>query len=258
VLLTEDGKLLVEGRFAVRNNQRSFLGVTLPAGATLWSATIDGRATRPGRSADGMLLVPLPKSRAGGDAPLSAVQIVYLDRQPAWSASGQAHVKMPALDVPVSRTGVTLDYSPRFRVALEPGAFRVGDEPELPPVLASIDEVMNGMTISLGGVGGGITAGNSPRGAENERQSPLVAAKVRKSDGADASARELDEERRSDEQLRGLADRFQKESRGMRAPGVVPVRMAVPRVGTTMYLAAELTPERVAPEATLTYKREVK
>ena len=48
VLLTEDGKALVEGRFAVRNNQRSFLGVTLPASASLWSASIDRRATRPG------------------------------------------------------------------------------------------------------------------------------------------------------------------------------------------------------------------
>ena len=53
VLLTEDGKALVEGRFAVRNNQRSFLGVTLPASASLWSASIDRRATRPGRAADG-------------------------------------------------------------------------------------------------------------------------------------------------------------------------------------------------------------
>ena len=58
--------------------------------------------------------------------------------------------------------------------------------------------------------------------------------------------------------MRGLVDRFQKENRGARAPGVVPVRMALPRVGSSLYLVSELTPERVAPEATFTYKREDK
>ena len=68
VLLTEDGKALIEARLAVRNNQRSFLGVTLPAGATLWSAAIDGRTIRPGRGQGDSLLLPLQKRRAGEDA----------------------------------------------------------------------------------------------------------------------------------------------------------------------------------------------
>ena len=58
--------------------------------------------------------------------------------------------------------------------------------------------------------------------------------------------------------MRGLVDRFKKENSGARAPGVVPVRMALPRVGSSLYLVSELTPERVAPEATFTYKREDK
>ncbi|HEY7188470.1 MAG TPA: hypothetical protein VH436_18060, partial [Vicinamibacterales bacterium] len=37
-LASEDGRLLVEARYAVRNNQRSFLKVTMPPASTLWSA----------------------------------------------------------------------------------------------------------------------------------------------------------------------------------------------------------------------------
>ena len=47
-LIEEQGKTLVRGRYAVRNNQRAFLAVRLPEGATLWSATVNGRPLRPG------------------------------------------------------------------------------------------------------------------------------------------------------------------------------------------------------------------
>src|SRR6266478_3932402 len=43
VLLTKDGKSLVEARYALRNNQRSFVKIALPAGATLWSASLAGK-----------------------------------------------------------------------------------------------------------------------------------------------------------------------------------------------------------------------
>jgi hypothetical protein len=251
VLLTEDGKALVEGRFAVRNNQRSFLGVTLPASASLWSASIDRRATRPGRAADGTLLMPLRKNRAGGETPVSVVQIIYLDRQSAWSSNGQVKVAMPALDLPVSRTGVTLDYSPRFRLTLAPGAFRVDGESPMPPALAMLD-VADGENESVARafIGSGNAAGYSSGG--EKAASPLAQVMA-----ADAQSRR-EEDRKSVDEMRGLVDRFQKENRASRAPGVVPVRMALPRVGTSLYLVSELTPERVAPEATFTYKREDK
>lgn len=251
VLLTEDGKALVEGRFAVRNNQRSFLGVTLPAGASLWSASIDRRPTRPGRAADGTVLIPLRKNRTGGETPLSAVQIIYLDRQPAWSGNGQIKVAMPALDLPVSRTGVTLDYSPRFRLTLAPGAFRVDEEAPMTPALAMLDSADGSSSSFATGSGGGVGGGMYRVGAERE-PSPLKQMMA-----ADAEAKR-EEDRKSQDDMRGLVDRFQKENRGARAPGVVPVRMALPRVGSSLYLVSELTPERVAPEATFTYKREDK
>ena len=63
-LFAEEGKMLVRARYAVRNNQRAFLAVTLPEGATLWSASVAGRPLRPGVSPGGALLLPLEKGRA--------------------------------------------------------------------------------------------------------------------------------------------------------------------------------------------------
>ncbi|HLG55078.1 MAG TPA: hypothetical protein VI485_07080 [Vicinamibacterales bacterium] len=128
-LASEDGGLLVEARYAVRNNQRSFLKVTMPAGSTVWSAKVGGRPIRPGVAERDAVLLPLEKGRAGEDAPTFVVDLVYLQRIENWVDKGLAHLSLPALDLPVSRTGVELHYSPRFRVALQPGSFRLEDDP---------------------------------------------------------------------------------------------------------------------------------
>jgi hypothetical protein len=124
ILAAGDGKILVQARLAVRNNQRSFLKVTLPAGASVWSSSVAGRAVRAGQSPDGGLLFPLPKNRAGEDAPVFAVEILYLARGPAWESKGKAALTLPGLDLPVSRTGVSLYYPPSYRVTPAVGAFR--------------------------------------------------------------------------------------------------------------------------------------
>jgi hypothetical protein len=125
VLITGEGKALVEARYAVRNNQRNFVRITAPEGAVVWSAAVGGRPVRPGKAPDSSLLFPLSKSRAGEDAPLSAIEILYLARSGEWTDKGRATFALPTLDLPVLRTGVVLYYSPLFRVTPEPGAFTV-------------------------------------------------------------------------------------------------------------------------------------
>lgn len=129
ILASEDGRLLVEARYAVRNNQRSFLKVAMPSGSTLWSATVAGRPIRPGVAEQDAVLLPLEKGRAGEDAPTFVVELVYLQAIDSWADKGRARLGLPALDVPVSRTGLELHYSPRFRVDLQPGVFHVEDDP---------------------------------------------------------------------------------------------------------------------------------
>src|SRR6202045_2177218 len=123
VLMSADGKELVQARYAVRNNQRNFVKVPLPAGATVWSVSLAGRPIRPGQSPDGSLLLPLEKSRGGDDAPAFAVEILYLTKASAWTDKGREKVTLPALDLPISRTGLLLYYPPLFRVSAEPGTF---------------------------------------------------------------------------------------------------------------------------------------
>ncbi|HEY7292478.1 MAG TPA: hypothetical protein VH583_21755 [Vicinamibacterales bacterium] len=124
-LASEDGRLLVEARYAVRNNQRSFLKAVLPEGAILWSTEVAGRPTRPGLDTDGAVLIPLEKGRAGDDAPTFVVELVYLQELAAWTNKSRPRLELPALDLPVSRSGIELHYSPRYRVELQSGAFRV-------------------------------------------------------------------------------------------------------------------------------------
>src|SRR5258708_33034706 len=124
VLMSKEGKLLIRARHAVRNNQRNFLKIQLPAGAAIWSATLGGSPVRPGQSPDGSLLLPLEKSRAGEEAPVFPVEITYLTRETAWTDHGKAGLALPALDLPISRTGLLLYYPPQFKVSADPGAFR--------------------------------------------------------------------------------------------------------------------------------------
>ena len=64
--------------------------------------------------------------------------MVYVVPSVVWTEKGTEDVTLPALDLPVSRTGVELHYSPRFRVASSTtSAFRV--EPSSESVLADAE-----------------------------------------------------------------------------------------------------------------------
>jgi hypothetical protein len=124
-LVEEEGKTLVRGRYAVRNNQRAFLAIRLPEGATVWSASVSGRPLRPGLDASGALLLTLEKGRSDDENPAFAVELTYIQRTPAWNDRGRARLALPALDLPTARTGVVLHHSPRFGLTPDVGAFRI-------------------------------------------------------------------------------------------------------------------------------------
>jgi hypothetical protein len=124
VLMTIDGRTLIQARYSVRNNQRNFVSVTLPPGASVWSSSLAGRPVLPGLGPEGNLLFPLAKGRAGDEAPPFAIELLYSVRSAAWNSKGRATLALPVLDLAVSRTGLVLYYPPLFRVSAEPGAFR--------------------------------------------------------------------------------------------------------------------------------------
>ena len=236
-LVTDDGKLLVRARYGIRNNQQSFLAVALPADATLWSASLAGRPIRPGVDPNGALLLPLRKGRASEDAPAFAVEILYLQRSAGWTDRGDVRLSLPTLDLPVSRTGVTLYYSPRYAIAAKPGVFRAATDPgpfsaalRPPPPATSGTGIGPGSGPGYGasagpGMGGGYgAAGGLARG--------------------DDSARDM----------KTLLDRFQQEA-GHARQGVIPIAIAFPSVGPSQFFEAELTAEAQSPSLDLEYRR---
>ena len=223
VLVGEDGKMLVRARYAVRNNQRAFLALKLPAQSVLWSAALAGRPVRPGLSADGGYLLPLLKGRAGEAAPTFAVELVYLQRTAAWTEKGEARVELPSVDLPVSRTGLAVNYSPRFQVEPKAGVFRA--EPRQEPWSAAL--------------------------RSNEADAPAPPVPPTPPAAAQAGRAGGDREAAS---AKALVDRFRKDL-GRTAAGTIPVHVTVPEIGPSFFVAAELTAEAYAPALDIQYKR---
>lgn len=217
-LMTTDGKILVEARFAVRNNQRDFVKITLPPDAVVWSASVAGKPVRPGEASAGpasprSILLPLDKNRAGEEAPLFEAGVLYLIRGTEWAGKGQASLPLPALDLPVSRTGVTLYYPPLYRVNAEPGAFRAQ------PYEAPVSDVLN-------------------RGAGSDSPSTLRPSRPAARDEAQA-----------------LIEGYRARAGAGKPAQAVSVGAAFPAVGPSLFLVAELTGEGSAATIDLNYQK---
>lgn len=129
VLASATGSLLVEAQYLVRNNQRSGLTIALPPGARLWQATVGHRRLRPGAVDGTRVLLPLDAAPAGAEPAAVVVSLVYLDKQAAWVDGTAVRLRLPAIDLPVARTGVLLHHPPTVRLEVETaGAFRVTDD----------------------------------------------------------------------------------------------------------------------------------
>lgn len=236
VLMSSDGKELVQARYAVRNNQRNFAKITLPPGASVWSVALAGKPVRPGQSPDGSLLLPLEKSRGGDDAPAFVIEIVYLAKATAWQEKGKEKLTLPALDLPISRTGVLLYYPPTFRVTEDPGTFRI--ETYQPPTSTVL-------VARRGDATGFAYAAGSPAPA-----SPTIGGPV-----------QFDKQKSEDEKkdaTRALLDSFRAKSSGGKVAGILPVSVSFPAFGPSIYLVSELTSENQFPAAEFIIQRDKK
>ncbi len=221
VLMSSEGKTLVQARYAVRNNQRNFVKIALPAGAAVWSASRSGLPVRPGQAPDGGLLFPLTKARAGEEAPASGIEVLYLVKGAAWDDKGQARLALPALDLPISRTGLALYYPPVFRVTPEPGSFRgqAYVEPSSP--------VLKGDGVYL----------------TTEATSGAAASPQLNSNAAQAA-------------LQSLASSYRAHTEGRKTAAPLPTGVSFPAVGPSLFLVSELTGESQSPTIDLSYQRE--
>ena len=217
-LISADGKMLVQSRFAVRNNQRNFLKLTLPATAVLWSASVAGRPIRPGRAPDGSFLLPLEKTRSGDEAPAFVVEVSYIDRTASWTDKGRARVSLVAVDLPISKSNLLLHHPPLFRLTPVPGAsFRVAThtEPESPALRSDA----------------------SP--ASNEQ-------------------RAVEEIPAEHPETKQLVAQLRDKSRGSRPARNRPLRVVFPHFGPSIFLISELTGENQTPAVEFDFQRDRK
>ena len=223
-LVTADGKMLVQSRFAVRNNQRNFLKLNLPTTAVLWSASVAGRPIRPGRAPDGSLLLPLEKTRSGDDAAAFVVEVSYLDRTSQWSDKGRMHLSLLAVDLPISKSHLLLHHPPLFRLNTPPGltgSFRVASY-EAPESEALRKD----------------PASSAPN-------PPVVSAEATRPDPSADAAQKLVSHLRD-------AKRSSKPARNL------PLRVSFPHFGPSIFLISELTSENQTPVVDLDFQRDKK
>lgn len=237
VLVSKEGKGLVQAQYAIRNNQKNFLKITLPSGAAIWSASVNGKPVRPGESKDGSLLLPLEKSRAGEEAPAFVLEVFYLVRQPAWTDKGKAQLALPAVDLPISRTGLLLYHPPLFKLAPEAGAFRVeAYESPLADAFRAADVEAGSGGFSSNGLRGRNSGQpiSGQNGNDNANYAPPQSA------------------------TQVLVDNFKNKSLGGRGAKVLPIRPAFPAFGPSLFFVSELTAENHAPALEFNYQREKK
>jgi hypothetical protein len=218
-LITTDGKVLVQSRFAVRNNQRNFLKLTLPATAVLWSASVAGRPIRPGRAPDGSFLLPLEKNRSGEDAPAFVVEVSYLDRAASWTDRGRTRVSLLSVDLPISKSHLLLHHPPLFRVTpVASGNFRVSTyaEPESQALLRE----------------------PAPAATEQQRAEGEISAEHA--------------------ETKQLVAKLRETKRGTRPARNRPLRVAFPHFGPSIFLVSELTGENQVPAVEFDFQRDKK
>lgn len=231
VLMSKEGKTLVQARYAVRNNQRNFVKITLPTGGVVWSASVSGKPVRPGQSPDGSLLLPLEKARGGEDPPAFVVEVAYMLRGTAWQDKGKMRLALPALDLPVSRTGLLLYYPPLFRVTAEPGSFRT--------------EAYAGPTSPA------FSPPPLPLLPPSSAASPTNVLEI-------SGMSKVGKDDKDEEPTQALIDDFRAKSKAGRVAGILPIEVDFPAVGPSTYLVSELTSEGQFPAADLNYQRDKK
>jgi hypothetical protein len=92
----EDGHVVTRLVFQVANDDRQFLRLEMPEGASVWTVTADGKPVKAVSDESGALAVPLPKGRS------VPVEVTYEVRRDPLGLMGQVDLVAPKADMLVT------------------------------------------------------------------------------------------------------------------------------------------------------------
>lgn len=233
-LVTREGRTLTEVRLTVRNQAQPFLRVSLPEQITLLSADVAGQPVKPAQGPDGTR-VPLLRAGFRPDGAYT-VSFVYLHSGPAFAKRGDARLTLPRFDIPVTRLDWELFLPEGFEVARFAGDLERAEIVERASAVAGFESgVVGGVA---GGVPGGVVGGMigvaevpaappPPKAAEERAAQDVVVAE---------SPALLPRQRQELALAQNLAANAPSDNvlnLQRRVAGVLPVRVEVPRTGSS-------------------------
>jgi hypothetical protein len=99
-LVTSEGRTLTEVKLRVKNQAQPFLKVSLPAGASILSADVEGEKVKPVLAPDGNR-VPLLRPGFRPTGPYT-VSFVFIHAGAPFAKKGGSELSLPAMDIPIS------------------------------------------------------------------------------------------------------------------------------------------------------------
>jgi|KBSSwiStaDraftv2_1062776.scaffolds.fasta_scaffold12479_2 hypothetical protein len=99
-LVTSEGRTLTEIKLLVKNQAQPFLKVSLPTGASILSADVEGEKVKPVLAPDGNR-VPLLRPGFRPTGPYT-VSLVFINAGTPFAKKGGSELSLPAMDIPIS------------------------------------------------------------------------------------------------------------------------------------------------------------
>jgi hypothetical protein len=218
-LVTKEGRALTEVSLRVRNRAQPFMRVVLPTGATMLSVDVAGAPAKPADGADGVR-VPLLRPGFRPDGPYT-VSFVYLHAGPAFAKKGDMHMALPRMDVPVTVVEWELFVPAEYR------ADRFGGDAIAASLVAQSEAIGAMMeTVTVASEAPLVNTKSSAR-TETVRPNELVNQAGGRGGG------QVNRESRDQDAAQAAAPSANVQSLQRRAAGVLPVRIDVPRAGSS-------------------------
>lgn len=138
VVTNADGRTLIRGTWAVRNDRRPFLRLTPPPGFRVLTARVSSAASGVWAGPEGTVLIPLPRSVETVKGLVAVpVEVVLVGETDPWRARGDRRLLAPAVDAPVQEV--------RWEVHLPRGFRAKGDASAALPVYDPRQEAAQAM-----------------------------------------------------------------------------------------------------------------